>query len=243
MPVDLSPYRINPNEKPASATKQDNTLHAIENALNHFPAAQIQGYPSDGTKFLNGAGGWTVPSVPAAGTTVLTKLSQKDVVNTVSWVDLLNGEIIIPANTMSATGAIKFWLNGDYLNNSGAQAAIRLMPQLGGINLWDPGNSDPLNQTPTRRGWYCHGLIQARGSISSQQGGGFFGLSYVVSGVTGAGGVTDPAGAGRMLITEFETITSAVPMNANQAFAFLATHSVANANISIRLDFARIEVT
>lgn len=61
MPVDLTSYKV-ANLELSSATKFDNYVQAVQDALNALPPAQITGYPADATKFLRGDGSW--PSMP-----------------------------------------------------------------------------------------------------------------------------------------------------------------------------------
>jgi hypothetical protein len=242
MALDLSPYRIAANEKPASAAKQNNMLWVVQGNLNLLPPFQIQGYPADATKYLNGAGGWTSPVVNAALPTLRTKLTQKEVVNTAAKTDLLNGEITIPANSMSAQGAIRFWMNGDYVNNSGNYQTLQLELKLGTTVLWDSGVSGSIYFGATGRAWYCEGLIQALNSTSAQRGGGFFTLGPAKATTIGVGGIGDIGGGYYQQVGHFDTAAGAVPMNAAQAFTFSVTHSVAHASLTIRLDYARFEV-
>jgi hypothetical protein len=243
MPLDLSPYRIAANEKPASAAKQNNMLWVVQGNLNLLPPFQIQGYPADATKYLNGTGGWTAPTVNAALPTLRTKLTQKEVVNTAAKTDLLNGEITIPANSMSAQGAIRFWMNGDYVNNTGTFQTLALELKLGATVLWDSGVSGSISANAlTSRAWYCEGLIQALNSTSAQRGGGFFTLGAAKATTVGIGGLGDVSSAYYQQAGHFDTIAGAVPMNAAQAFTFSVTHSVAHASLTIRLDYARFEV-
>jgi hypothetical protein len=246
MALDLSPYRIAANEKPASAAKQNNMLWVVQGNLNLLPPFQIQGYPADATKYLNGAGGWTAPAVNAALPTLRTKLTQKEVINTLAKTDLLNGEITIPANSMSAQGAIRFWMNGDYVNNTATYQTIQLELKLGTTVLWDSGVSSQIGYGVTSRAWYCEGLIQAMNSTSVQRGGGFFTLGPMKATTVGVGGIGDiggnSAGGSYQHIGHFDTAAGAVPMNATQAFTFSVTHSSASASLTIRLDYARFEV-
>jgi hypothetical protein len=240
MPLDLSPYRIAANEKPASAAKQNNMLWVVQGNLNLLPPFQIQGYPADATKYLNGTGGWTAPTVNAALPTLRTKLTQKEIVNTLAKTDLLNGEITIPANSMNAQGAIRFWMNGDYINSTATLQTIQLELKLGTTVLWDSGLSGSIGISATPRAWYCEGLIQALNSTSAQRGGGFFTLGPTKAAITGESGLADVASDQQA--GHFDTITGAVPMNAAQAFTFSVTHSSASASLIMRLDYARFEV-
>jgi len=244
MPVDLSPYLIAPNEKPASATKQNNMLKAIQTALNVFAPSQIQGYPADSTKYLDGSGSWSSPVLAVTGPTVLTKTSLKDVVNTTTKTDLLNGEITVPGGSLSATGAIKFWFSGDYLNNSGTAQQITLELKLGSTVLWDSGTSDAiLNGGSIRKAWWCEGMIQTKGSATSQQGGGWFALGPAgVAASVGTGMVFDVALTYGPLTAAFETVTASVAMGSAQALTFSVTHFAAAATVSMRLDYGRVEV-
>jgi hypothetical protein len=242
MALDLSPYRIAANEKPASAAKQNNMLWVVQGNLNLLPPFQIQGYPADATKYLNGAGGWTSPVVNAALPTLRTKITQKEVVNTLAKTDLLNGEITIPANSMSAQGAIRFWMNGDYINNTASGQTLTLELKLGATVLWDSGVSGYIATSPTTRAWYCEGLIQALNSTSAQRGGGFFILGPTKTAIVGESGIADVSSGWYQQAGHFDTIAGAVPMNAAQAFTFSVTHSSALASLTMRLQYARFEV-
>jgi hypothetical protein len=243
--VDLSPYKVGSGERPISSSKQNNLLTAIENNLNSLPPAQIQGYPGGATLFLNGTGGWTAPTAPSQGMTVLVKYTQKDVLGSAGAQDLFNNEITIPAGAMSANGAIKFWAAGDYLNNTGGLRTISIYPKLGTVTSLNLGSNN-ITASATRRAWWCTGIIIGRNSTASQQGGGYFGLSNSAAATVGQGKVvgtdTGSSGPNANYMGEFEFAATSMDMTKAQPFLLQAQHSSSDATLSIRLDWARIEV-
>jgi hypothetical protein len=241
MAVDLSPYKVGSGERPISSSKQNNLLTAIETNLNSLPPSQIQGYPGGATLFLNGAGGWAAPTAPSQGMAVLVKYTQKDVLGSAGVQDLFNSEITIPAGAMSANGAIKFWAAGDYLNNTGGTRTITIYPKLGTANLLSLGSNN-IPTSATRRAWWCAGIIIGRNSTASQQGGGYFGISNSVAATVGQGKVVESTSASANYMGEFEFAVTSMDMTKAQPFLFQAQHSGSDATVSIRLDWARIEV-
>jgi hypothetical protein len=223
MAVDLSPYRIAANERPASAVKQNNTLRVVQDALNQLPPSQVQGYPADATKYLSGTGTWSAPVVTAISPTV-RMCTGIDVVNTAAKTDLLNGQITVPANAVSYGGAVKLWAAGDYANNTGGWQAFTLELKLGTSVIWSAG-SDNIVWGATRYPWFCEAVIQAIGNWDSL-GGGFFilGTAFTPS-----------------LVAHFGATWSGLPWTAAQPLAFSVTHTAVNANLSMRCDYARVE--
>jgi hypothetical protein len=215
-------------------------------AQNLTKLAAVAGAP-DGTKYLRDDGTWaTPPGGGGGGATRYVKTTQKDVVNTVSKVDLLNSEISIAANVMTGSGALKFRCGGDYLNNSGANQRITLELALGGTVLWETGQSDALTISTNRHGWALDMVLQSTAGTTystAQVGSGFFTMSNPGGGAAGLGPLVDPqANANRMLVAALLTATGAVAMNATRALTLSVTHTAANALTSMRLTYAMVEV-
>jgi hypothetical protein len=244
MTVDLSTYRIAPGEKPASASKQNNLLGALEAALNNFPPAQIVGYPLDYTKYLDGSGAWSappVPTIPPGIPTSYVKTTTTDVVSTAAKTDLLGGAFTIPANQMGASGCAKLVAGGDALINV-ASSPIILEMKLGATTLWQSIASDQLTASAVRHAWHLTAVIQAMGSTSAQMASGLFVLGPAVAPTVGVGSVNDPYTTSRALLTPFLAAASAVAMTSAQALTFSVTHASANAALSMRCLYARLEV-
>jgi hypothetical protein len=259
MAIDLSPYKKTLGERPLSSTKQNNLLTAIQNNLNSLPPSQLQGYPGNASVYLDGTGHWTTPSPPAAGFS-LVKYTQKEVTGVDSAsgfanTDLLNHEFLIPSGTLTANGAIKFWAAGDYMNNFGAVVVMQpfitlVVPGAGGAgdqNSFAGGNSDSITSSATRHAWWCHVVINARGTTNAQLGGGYLGISDQVAANTGQGRLTDPyiggASAGRKLMLEFDAAFTTTDMTQARQFEFHWNHGANSTLLSARLDWARLEVT
>ena len=61
MSLNLDPYKPANAETPISAAKMRNAFDAIVSHVNALPPANIEGYPGDGSVYLNGAGAFTSP--------------------------------------------------------------------------------------------------------------------------------------------------------------------------------------
>lgn len=240
MPFDFSTYQVAPGEKPASSSKYNAFLDAAEAAMNAMPPANLVGFPSDVTKFLNGAGGWSSP--PTDLVVKYVKTAQTDVVNTVAATDLFGGAFTIEPGKLSADGSIKVYASGDYLNDSGSSRTIRLQLALGATTIWD-ATSDPIADpgAATRRAWWFELVIQAMASTSAQQSGGeFFIGDATTAAAVGTGQIT---AANLNQIAPYKAIASALNMSGSQPLTLKVTHAFAATTISMRCAMARVEVT
>jgi hypothetical protein len=244
MPVDLSPYRVVGGETPMSSVKENNTIDAIQAVINTIPPVQVVGYPNNAAAYLNGAGGWTPPGLTGGPTSILVKTTTTDVVNTMIKTDLLGNAITIPGGAMTATGAIKFWMSGDYLNNSGFGEAITLELKLGANVLWGSGQGDSLSSNASRHAWWLHGILQAYGSLTNIHGGGFFAIGDRTNAQSGMGKLADTSvGTLRSIIGAFQAAPVTTDMAVAQPLTFSVTHSANFTTVSMRLDYARFEVS
>jgi len=102
--------------------------------------------------------------------TTFRKSTTKTVVSTVTATDLLNGEITLPANALSATGIARISLWGDWLNNQGGAAPPRLQLVLGGTTLIDTGacGGNVSNPSADRGGWTASAIIAATNATNVQ---------------------------------------------------------------------------
>jgi hypothetical protein len=182
-----------------------------------------------------------VASATAGGPTVYVKTTEKDVVNTTVATDLFNNEITVAANKLSTTGAIKIWAGGDYLNSTGTPRNLTLNLNLGGTAIWT-ATIDSTNTwgAGSRAAWKFEAVVQALSSTSSQRSAGefragptTFPASVGTGGLDNTGGIWGP----------FLSIASSVDMTSAQALTLKATHGLANAGISVRCEFVRVEVT
>jgi hypothetical protein len=238
MTVDLSPYRIFGDEKPASSAKQNATIQAIQDALNSIPASQIAGYPVVANLFLDGSGHWSTPPITNWGITVLSKWTQK-AVTTTAKTDLLNGEITVPAGKLTATGAIKFWMGGLFTNPSGAAKTIQLELKLGPNVIWDSAASDSLGTSANDHAWIFRGTLQAMNTVGTELGGGYFGLSYPAAATTGKGWLMDTSTSQQtsLFAPFYWGITT------DMSLAQPLTFSVTLSGGTMTLDYARFEVS
>jgi hypothetical protein len=237
MPFDFSPYRVASGEKPASSTKFNNFLQVVQDGMNAMPPANLLGFPSDASKFLDGAGGWSVPVTDMAA--VYLKTTAFDLVNNAALVDLLQGSIIIPASKLGPNAAIKIFAGGSYLNNSGANRQLRVVLALGPQTIWDPSMSDPMTGNTGRRGWHFFACIQAMGSTGVQMTSGYFMINNPGTATVGLGKLNSTV----EILAPFQGAGTTVNMTGSQVLAFSAQHSVAHALCSMKLEYARVEVS
>jgi hypothetical protein len=241
MPVDLSPYQVAGGEKPASSAKQNNTIQAIQDALNSIPPAQIVGYPGSATSYLDGSGHWSAPPITVFPVTVLGKWTQKVVTNP-GGVDLLNNEITIPAGAFTAQGAINCWWGGTFVNNSGANWTFALELRLGGNLLWQSGQSPSISTHSYSRAWWFRAACQGL-STGNVRSGGYFGLSAVAAPAIGKGYLSDtyPGISLRWAGTFWQGI--AVDMTVAQPLTFAVSMAGSTGTVTMNLDYARVEVS
>jgi hypothetical protein len=252
--LDLSPYDPQNNETPASSAKMRNAFRAIETAFanlggtdSSFAAGQVipvdqltQGGASVGQGISWNGSAWvaTTFTVPI----VYKKTSEKDVNTTASKTDLFNGEITIGAGDMGASSRMLIYAGGDYLNNSGNDRTINLELKLGSQVLWASGASSVFPSSSARRAWRLQAEVQAQASTSLQQGGGTFFVNDNQAATTGSGAIRAVYNTNTVYGGPFLTVATTVPMASSQALTFSVTHSASASTISMRLEYARVEI-
>jgi len=177
------------------------------------------------------------------------KTSEKDVTNSTSEIDLLNGEITIDAGALSTTRALLVVLAGDMLQNfgnSGQAGTPRL--KLGGTTIW--GDAHAVLQSATRRDWWLWAIIANLGVNNSQftvgrfevgepSAGSIAGLGNAQSGLAttaDAGQSTAQAGIGVI----GSNGTTSIDTSAACALAFTWQWASAATTLSMRLKNALI---
>lgn len=251
MSVSLAAYKVATNET-SSSSKFDNLVQAVEDSLNAigdttkmawksgliFDPSQIKQNAAASGQALAWNGSIWAPATVGGGAVVYKKTTQKDVVNTTTKTDLFNAEITIGAGVMTSSGRMLITAGGDYLNNSGSSRTATLELKLGTTVLWAAaGNA--IAVSATRRAWHLHAWVQAQAATNAQRGGGIMWFSSTTAATTGTGShdsVSD------QILGVFETVASTEDMTASKALTFSVTHAAANASLSMRLDYARVEV-
>lgn len=199
----------------------------------------LQGYPSDSTKVLKGDGTWG-----AVSSTTYRKTTPKDVVNTTALTDLLNGEITLAAGDMGTTKKARATLLLDAFNGTGAgQNYPQFQVVFGGTTLLDTG----AGTSYLGAGYFANSTrripivieleIQNLGSASSQ-----FAVMKLWP-----GNIVDPApttGIGSGVTPHFYATAGTVAVNTANAASLVVNvgNAVANANYSIRLQTALVEI-
>lgn len=92
--------------------------------------------------------------IQTAANPTYRKVTAKVVNGTVAATDLLNGEISIPANAMTATSLLRMTAFGDWLQNSGGAASgLRFQLLFGGTTIFDTGTLANAANSATRGSW------------------------------------------------------------------------------------------
>ncbi|MFN0146284.1 MAG: hypothetical protein ACKVT1_07225 [Dehalococcoidia bacterium] len=155
-----------------------------------------------------------------------------DIVNTAAESTVFSATV--PANALGTDRAVRALLTADYLNNTGANQTVRLRVKYGATTLYDD-ISGALATNAARRAARVEAVIAAQGSASVQSLGGSVSMSA-------AGGAT--AGLGDLAgVTVSVPVSGAAAENSANTitFAITITHSVANAALSFRRQYAVLE--
>lgn len=236
-PLDLSLYRPEPHTE-GDADQIGNAFTAIQNWSQAIDlTALLSGGAFVGQGLLWNGSNWAPGNVRLAPT-ILSKSTQKDVVNTVAETDLLNSEFLIPANALGPNGFMLVALSGDYLNNSGSARALQLRLKIGGSNLWDGGTATAMPVSGNRRGWTALLRVWNTGASGSQAGAGVISFGSAAVAPPFGWGVLDTTGGigGGVGGTCLEDTSTA------RALRFTCQHGVANASLSMRLNQADVAI-
>lgn len=182
------------------------------------------------------------PGTPALS--IYRKLTEKDVVNTVTETDLLNGEISIAAGEMVTNKTVRCTILGDYLNNSGANRTLDLAVKLGATTLWKDTvtGTNSIGPGASRRPFRLTFEISNLGADDSQFMAGFFWLGAMGAATTGLGDFSEAVGPDTDQWGGSFAGSSAEDTSSAKALVVTATHPAANANLSVRLKSGLIEV-
>jgi hypothetical protein len=175
------------------------------------------------------------------------KTTAKQVVNTVTETDLLNGEITIDAGAMSTNRMLRLIAIGDLINNTAAtQAAPRLKLKLGATTIIDTGALAASWATNAGRfGWEINCKIANLGAANSQWSSMLADMAASTAAAnavltTGEGFYTGMGGADLLRVTGGNS--SAVDTTAAQALALTVILPVANAALDMTLKYASVEI-
>jgi hypothetical protein len=261
--ADYSSYKVASGET-SSSSKFDNFVQAVQDFANAVgdttkmtfasglifdPAKIIQSAATSGQVLAWDGTKWAPSSAPG---TSYRKLTEKDVVNTVTETDLLNNEITVGANAMSTNKILRCILAGDYLNNSGAARALALKIKLGATTAWSgsiTSGGGNIAASASRRAWRLAFEIANLGATNSQFMTGEFHLGAATAPATGVSDAPSSSVAAASVDASAETTfplatngTLTVDTTSSQILAVNCTHPTANASLSMRLKYAVVEV-
>jgi hypothetical protein len=168
------------------------------------------------------------------------KVTEKDVANTSAETDLLNGEVTIGAGAMATNRMLRVSLDGDYLNNRGGTATLRIKVKLGSTVIIDTGAGPTVAASATRRPFQLRALIANLNSASVQWG-------RLEAQLGTAGALTDGVGSFSGMTAEayvFATTngTKAVDTSSARLLEVTVAHSVTHASLSCRLKMGMVEL-
>lgn len=166
------------------------------------------------------------------------KTTEKDVVNTVTETDLLNGEVTIGAGVMGTNRMLRVTLIGDYLNNTGTDKTFTLKIKFGSTVLYEDPTPN-ITANAIRRPLWFEFMIANLGAANSQFMHGRYRLGAASGATTGTGDLSfgDFNGASFAMIG-----TAALDTTTSKLLEVTVTHSAASASLSARLKYALVEV-
>lgn len=191
-------------------------------------------------------------NVPGYG--AYRKTTSKQVVNTVTETDLLNGEITVAANAIGASGVLRLTLFGDWKQNSGAATDVpRLKLKLGATTLLDSNvtGSTVAANSSSRTAWRFVCEIANLGAANSQWVTLLGELPYGFGTTTGAAAFTTGEGVLTAMMVSatqtgfaryFGSNSGAVDTTAAQVLAFTVTLPTANVSVDMTLKGALVEI-
>lgn len=192
---------------------------------------------------------------PTVATTSLRKTTQKQVVNTVTETDLLNGEITVAANAIGASGLLRASLFGDWVNNTGGNVDIpRLRLKLGATTITDTGvvSVNFIQPDANRYAWSIAVTIMNLGATNSQWS--TFKEDFGLGGIAATGSIRFVTGVGRasMLLNSAAPNavlfwgdgggSSAVDTTVSNVLAVTVVLPTASANLDMTLKGALVEI-
>lgn len=137
----------------------------------------------------------------------------------------------IPAGDLGASGMLSAQLQGSYLNNSGANTNYSLEVVIGGVVVY-ADNTGNIATSTLRRPFLLNLNFANRNSANSNYLSGELALGNVAAATTGIGDI----GSGSFRYSNFSSIETLTINTASAVtVAVNVTHSVANANVEMKL--------
>lgn len=181
------------------------------------------------------------------------KTSSKQVVNTITTTDLLNGEITIAAGALSTNRALRLTAYGDWVNDTGStqdspQFDLRLPPSsdpTGGTIFGTGTTSTVWVASASRMGWRIQAEIANLGAANSQwssllyEGSGFFN-AILAAFATGNGQVYASGGGGT--VRGVAGAANAIDTTVGLDLILAVTLPVASASLDVTLKGALVEI-
>jgi hypothetical protein len=197
------------------------------------------GTPSIST-FLRGDVAWA----PAVGSPY-RKTTAKQIVNTTSVIDLLNGEVTIAAGAMGTDRVLRLTAWGDSKQNSGAgQFLPSFILQMGGTPLLNTNTVNAWSSNANRAPWRVVCEIMNLGVANSQ----WVSMDVDFTGTIASGGLSGFF-TGEGFLTTVANYSKAVGGNSEaldttvaQSLQFMANLPIANAAVDITLKGAVVEI-
>ena len=161
-------------------------------------------------------------------------MSENDVVS--STTETTTFTYTLPANTLGATGALAFWVWGDFLNNTALPATVRLKWKFGATTIQDTG-AQSIVISATRRGWVFLGWLANVNATNAQR---VYGLA-LMNDVGVAGVMTNllAAGVGAFVMGGYHNAV-AIDTTANVDVVFTVQLGTNDALISCRTQAAML---
>lgn len=198
---------------------------------------------------------------PIAATTVVTAAFLNDLTGvydrTAAALDIVSSgaETTLYSKTvtgghMSTNRMLRLTLVGDYFNNSAATRTLQLKVKFGGTTIFDDTAGDAVNAitvSAARRPLILQLWLGNQGATNAQFLGGFVSIGQPGGATTGIGDLAQMTlGSGSGTNQAFLPITSdgvaALDTTTDKLLDITVTHSAANASLSVRRQYAVLEL-
>lgn len=174
------------------------------------------------------------------------KTSIKDVVNTTTETDLLNGEVTIDASAIGATSGLRLVAWGDLLTNTGGTTQVTPNLVLGATSIWKDlidgaasGMTNYFTNNTTRCPWRLVAELINQGATNVQFLAGTLVFGFSGAPISGIGKAVPPAGTPPPPLVLGGS--AAEDLTVAKVFAFKVALFPASVNLSMRLQGAYLQ--